>query len=254
MRESGAIAMRYMQVPREWHWLRAEVRQPVAKLDVHAVAPHCQPPLHQAGQRDRVAAEVDGRHLAVVMRYRPVPRTEPQVTVIVKGVVTHLAGIVGGKQLVPASAPNVVEGRAGVRAPQRHAWVVPEQIEPTPLVHEVEDFCACVREQGESHPIALEKKAGDALMHVRGVDDGWWHGHRSTLRRCAPIIGHDRSFAAFDRAGHEAAHEETLAEHIDRDDRQRRKSQAGHDYGHIEAVAALEPRDSHHEGLLRVVL
>ena len=101
----------------------------------------------------------DGRRLAVVLLDRPVPRAVPEVAVIVERVAVELARRVGGEELVPAAAPDVVERRAGVGSPERHAGVLPEEVDARRPMHEVEDLGACVGEQRQPQPVALELRS-----------------------------------------------------------------------------------------------
>ena len=90
---------------------------------------------------------------------------------IVERVAVELAGRVGGEELVPAAAPDVVERRAGVGSPERHARVLPQEVDARRPVHEVEDLGACVGEERQPQLVALECDPGDTLVHERRVDD-----------------------------------------------------------------------------------
>ena len=147
-------------------------RNPISRLSRRTRDPL----LHQARQRDSVPAQVDGRLVSVVMLDLPLPRPVPEVAVIVVAVATHLARRIGREQLVPAAAPDVVERRAGIGRPQRHARVLPEQVEAARRVHEVEDLRAGVGEQGQPEAVALERQPGNTLLHERAIDDGRRHG------------------------------------------------------------------------------
>ena len=151
--------------------LEPEVHEPVAEAR-QPIAVHRNPLLHQTGDGDPVALKKDGGGLAVVLLDRPVPRATPQVAVVVERVVADLAGRVRREELVPSAAPDVVEGRAGVRAAERDPRVLPEQVLACLQMHEIEDLGASLREDGHSQPIALEPEPRNSIVNVVGVDDG----------------------------------------------------------------------------------
>src|SRR5690242_12511164 len=53
---------------------------------------------------------------------------------------------------------------------------------------------------------------------------------------------------ALERAGHEAAHEEALAEQVEGEDGQGRDREPGHDDGDVQVVPVLEPGQAGHQG------
>jgi len=84
----------------------------------------------------------------------------------VVGDAVEVAGRVGGEELIPAAAPDVVEGSARVRPLQGNARVLPEEVEARRLVHEVQDLAARVREHGQLERGAAQRDA----RHARPLD------------------------------------------------------------------------------------
>ena len=88
-----------------------------------------------------------------------------------EGIAVDLAGRIGWKELVPAPTPDVVECGTGIRPPQRHARVRPQEVVAARLVNEVEDLRPRLGEERDAHPLALEQEAGHAPVLIGVVDD-----------------------------------------------------------------------------------
>jgi hypothetical protein len=124
---------------------------------------------------------MDCRRLAVVALDRPLPRAYPEVAVIGKRVAVERAGRVRREEFVPPSAPDVVERRSRVGPPEVDPGVLPQEVVPGRLVHEVEYLGTRLGEDRDEEVLGLERDPGDAGTNVLGIDeavDGVLHGNR----------------------------------------------------------------------------